>query len=552
MSFKNFVGHDLMASVVVFLVALPLCMGIAIASGAPPALGLASGIVGGIVVGAFAGQPLQVSGPAAGLAVLVWRIIEDFGLPALALAVLICGILQVLAGIGGLGRWFRAVAPAVIQGMLGGIGVLIFASQFHVMLDDKPRSGGLQNLLSIPEAVVKGIFPINGSVHHMAAVVGILTIGLIVGWNRLRPQVLHVLPGPLVGVVGATFVAGVLRLPIARVDVPKNLASSLNWITTDTLSLLTVPAFWVSAVGLAVIASAETLLCATAVDRLHDGPRTKYNQELWAQGLGNMLCGVVGALPVTGVIVRSSANVEAGGQTKWSAILHGFWILILVVAFPQILAWIPTASLAAILVYTGWKLLNIPAVTRLAKKGRSEVLIWGATVFMIVATDLLIGVATGFALTLLRLAITFAQLDVEVTHDGRRYDVVLHGAATFLSLPKLAEALEAIPDNCEVHFHLDDLAFIDHACIELIEDWHERHPSVVVLETDRLQERSRADQVHGRPSQRPPGRSSAPPLADADAGAGADADADAVPDADADADPGGVAGVRTIAERRGR
>lgn len=321
--FKTFVGHDLMASVVVFLVALPLCMGVAIASGAPPALGLASGIIGGIVVGALAGQPLQVSGPAAGLAVLVWRIIEDFGLAGLGLAALVCGVIQIAAGVAGLGRWFRAVAPAVIQGMLGGIGVLIFASQFHVMLDDKPVSGGLQNLLSIPEAIYKGIFPMDGSVHHKAAAIGLLTIALIVGWNRFRPKALHVLPGPLIGAVGATLTALLFPLPIARVEVPDNLLASLNWISVDSLSLLALPAFWVSAVGLAIIASGETLLCATAVDRLHDGQRTKYNQELWAQGIGNVLCGMVGALPLTGVIVRSSANVEAGGQTRWSAILHG-------------------------------------------------------------------------------------------------------------------------------------------------------------------------------------------------------------------------------------
>jgi len=497
-NFKSFAGHDLMASVVVFLVALPLCMGVAIASGAPPALGLASGVIGGIVVGAFAGQPLQVSGPAAGLAVLVWRIIEDFGLAGLGLAALICGLVQIAAGVAGLGRWFRAVAPAVIQGMLGGIGVLIFASQFHVMLDDTPRGGGLQNLVSIPEAIYRGIFAFDGSVHQKAATIGILTIVLIVGWNRFRPKAFHVLPGPLVGVLGATLAATVFALPIARVQVPDNLLASLNWITTDSLSLLALPAFWVSALGLAIIASAETLLCATAVDRLHDGPRTKYNQELWAQGIGNALCGIVGALPVTGVIVRSSANVEAGGQTRWPAMLHGIWILILVVLFPSILGLIPTASLAAILVYTGWKLLNVTGVKRLVAKGRSEVLIWAATVTMIGATDLLIGVATGFALALLRLAVTFARLDVEVTHDGRRYEVELYGAATFLSLPKLAETLESIPDHCEVHFHLDKLAFVDHACIDLIEDWHERHPSRVFLETDRLQERSRPEAVHAR------------------------------------------------------
>ena len=489
-----------MASVVVFLIALPLCMGVSIASGAPPALGLITGIVGGIVVGALAGQPLQVSGPAAGLAVLVWELIQDFGLAGMGLAVFICGILQLVAGIAGLGRWFRAVSPAVIQGMLGGIGVLIFASQFHVMVDDSPTGRGLEDLLSIPQAIYKGLFPLDGSVHHLAAAIGLLTIVSLVLWNRLRPARLKMLPGPLIGVGLATLATWVFSLQIAHVEVPDNLATSFNWISQASVPFLSEPRFWVDAVGLAIIASAETLLCATAVDRLHDGARTRYNKELRAQGVGNILCGAVGALPLAGVIVRSSANVDAGGKTKWSAILHGAWILILVVAFPEVLALIPTASLAAILVYTGWKLLNIPAVRQLASKGRSELFIWGATVFTIVVTDLLVGVMTGFGLTLARLAVTFARLDVNVVHEARRYDIELSGAATFISLPKLAEVLESIPDHSEVHFHLDGLSFVDHACIELIEDWHERHPGDVVLETDRLKERSRP----------PPPRSSSP------------------------------------------
>jgi len=486
------ISQDFLASIVVFLVALPLCMGIAIASGVPPALGLITGIVGGLVVGFLAGQPLQVSGPAAGLAVMVWQLIQDFGLPALAVAVLIAGIVQLAAGIAGLGRWFRAVSPAVIQGMLSGIGVLILASQFHVMLDDKPRGSGVQNLLSIPEAIFKGIFPLDGSLHHMAAGIGIVTIGSILAWNKFKPAALHALPAPLVGVVVATAAAIALGWPIARVDVPSNLVASFNWISTDALSFLTVPTFWVEAIGMGFIASAETLLCATAVDRMHSGQRTDYNKELRAQGIGNILCGIVGALPMTGVIVRSSANVEAGGKTKWSAILHGAWILLLVAVFPQVLAMIPTASLAAILVYTGWKLINVDGARRLAEIGRGELVVWAATVIAIVSTDLLTGVAIGIGLALGKLLLTFARLDIDIANQGNRYDVSLRGAATFMSLPTLAERLEAIPDNSEVHFHLDQIAFMDHACIELLEDWHKRHPGIVSLETHILRERNKS------------------------------------------------------------
>ncbi len=488
-------GRDLMASVVVFLVALPLCMGIAIASGAPPALGLITGIIGGLIVGFLAGQPLQVSGPAAGLTILVWELIQQFGLPALGLAVLVAGALQLAAGFAGLGRWFRAVSPAVVQGMLAGIGVLIFASQFHGLVDDAPRGGGLANLFSIPEAIYKGIVPLDGSSHHLAAAIGLATIASIVLWNRFRPQALAVMPGPLIGVVVGTIAASTLDLKVRLVEVPDNLLASFNWLTPDVAGLLLIPGFWASAIGLALIASAETLLCATAVDRMHSGKRTDYNKELRAQGIGNMLCGVVGALPMTGVIVRSSANVNAGAETKWSAIFHGVWILLLVAAFPWLLALIPRSSLAAILVYTGWKLINIDSLKRLAQSGRAEAVIWGATVTMIVATDLLMGVATGFALALARLLYTFARLDVRLEQNGETYEIFLRGAATFISLPLLAEALESVPAKSEVHVNLDQVAYVDHACIELIEDWQERHKGRVVLATKRLRECSEGDKL---------------------------------------------------------
>lgn len=491
---------EFMASVVVFLVALPLCMGVAIASGVPPALGLITGVVGGIIVGFFSGQPLQVSGPAAGLAVMVFQIIQSYGLKALGISVLVAGILQLVAGSFGLGRWFRAVAPAVIQGMLAGIGVLIFASQFHVMLDDKPQGSGILNLISIPLAIKNGFFPPDGKeIHQMAAIIGVLTIVSLVLWNRFKPQRLKMIAAPLVAVVVGTTTTFFLNFPIKRVDVPENLLKSINWVTVDSLTLLTNPAFWGTIVGLAIIASAETLLSAAAVDRMHDGARTNYNKELRAQGLGNILCGIFGALPMTGVIVRSSANVEAGAKTKWSTIFHGGWILISVVLFPFALKQIPTATLAAILVYTGWKLLGLDRLKEIAKKGRSELFIWGATVLSIVAINLLAGVIIGFGLAIGRLLITFTQLDVEIINHRQRYDVVLRGAATFVSIPKLAESLENIPNDSEVYFHLDDVAYIDHACIELIEDWHQRHPGHVFLETDRLQERNAKECVFNAP-----------------------------------------------------
>jgi MFS superfamily sulfate permease-like transporter len=490
---RTIFGRDLMASIVVCLVALPLCMGIAIASGVPPALGLVTGIIGGIVVGTIAGSPLQVSGPAAGLAVLVWQLVQTYGIAGMGIAVAIAGAIQLAAGALKLGRWFRAVSPAVIQGMLAGIGALILLSQIHVTVDDKPRGSGIANLSVLPEAFVKGFDPSTG-VHFYAAMIGLGTILTIVLWNKFRPRALRMLPGALVGVIVATAAASILTLPIARVVVPANLASTFTWLGSGSLDLFGNVAFWGSAIGLALVASAETLLCATAVDRMHDGTRTNYDKELRAQGIGNLLCGAVGALPMTGVIVRSSANVEAGAITRTSAILHGVWILVLVVLLPSVLAAIPTASLAAVLVFTGVKLINVQTAKKLYEKGWTELAIWAITLVAIVATDLLTGVAIGFGCALLRLLSVFLRIDVAVSNkDGRdgRYDVHVRGAATFMTLPKLAAAIENIPSTArEVHFHVDKLAYIDHACMELIEDWRKRHPSEIFIEHDHLTARS--------------------------------------------------------------
>ena len=475
--------RELMASVVVFLVALPLCMGIAIASGAPPALGLATGIVGGIVVGSIAGSPLQVSGPAAGLTVLVWQLIENYGLAALGVAVFAAGVIQMIAGVMKLGRWFRAVSPALIHGMLAGIGVLIFASQFHVMVDDKPAGSGLENLLTIPRAVMKGLFPMDGSSHHFAALVGVITIATIVLWNKFRPDRLKAVPGPLMAVVIGSVVAHFGAMPVAMVSVPESLVGSLNIPPAESLKLLLDTAFISATVGIAVIASAETLLCASAVDKLSKDSKTDYDRELLAQGVGNALCGVIGALPMTGVIVRSSANVEAGAKTRYSAIAHGFLLLGLVAFLPFVLAHIPTAALGAILVYTGYRLANPAQLARFWKVGKGEAFVFVATVVMIVAADLLTGVVVGLCIAAAKLLYTFSHLEVDVKDDDNKVDVSLHGSATFVKLPVLAEALEGLPDERTVHLHVGGVAYIDHACLELLNDWQERygeHGKVIV------------------------------------------------------------------------
>lgn len=467
--------HDFMASIVVFLVALPLCMGIAIASGVPPALGLITGIIGGLIVGAISGSPLQVSGPAAGLTVLVWEMVAQHGLGMLGAIVLLAGLMQILLGAAKAGQWFRAISPAVIQGMLAGIGVLIIGSQIHVMVDDGPKGSGLKNLLSIPDAFWKGLVPMDGTAHHLAALIGVLTIAVIFAWGYV-PKKLKIVPAPLVAVIVAAIIAGIFQMPVKYVQVA-NLAGALNFLTMQSLGNLFNPAVIGSAVALCFIASAETLLSATAVDRMHQGPRTKYNRELIAQGVGNSICGLLGVLPMTGVIVRSSANVEAGARTRRSAILHGVWIVGLVALAPQILNMIPTTALAAILVYTGFKLVSPKAIRDLRPYGKLEVGIYLATVIGIVATNLLVGVVLGLALALLKLLYTFAHLEIRLHSEqaARMTTVTLRGSATFVKLPQLAAALEAIPAGTNVKLEIEHLNYIDHACLDLIANWRKQH-----------------------------------------------------------------------------
>ncbi len=486
-------SNDFLASIVVFLVALPLCMGIAVASGAPVSAGLITGILGGIVVGILGGAPLQVSGPAAGLAVIVWELIHKHGFEAIGAIILVGGLIQVIAGLAKLGGWFRAVSPAVIHGMLAGIGVLILVGQFHIMLDDAPKGSGIKNILAIPDAVMKGIMPLDGSSHHLAALIGIMTIVSMVLWNNYRPKKLKALPGPLIGVVVGSLVAAALQMKVSFVQVPENFLATIKPLSWDLfLAAISRTETLLAGAALALIASAETLLCASATDQMHSGSRTRYDRELAAQGVGNVLCGLFGGLPMTGVIVRSATNVDAGARTRVSAILHGVWILLFVVTLPFVLALVPTSTLAAVLVFVGYKLVNVAAIRDLRRYGKAQVAIYFATLMMIVATDLLTGVATGFALAVLKTLYDHIHLSVRVTpsREGGRSTISLDGSATFLHIPRLAAAIESVPLDQEIELLIDRLVSIDHGCLELLKARQKAGGKITVC-WDTLQARGR-------------------------------------------------------------
>ncbi|MEU2486047.1 SulP family inorganic anion transporter [Streptomyces sp. NPDC006682] len=468
-----YLRQDFAASLVVFLVALPLCVGVAVASGVPAELGLVTGIVGGIVTGLMRGSSLQVSGPAAGLTVLVFEAVQSFGLPALGVIVLTTGLLQVGMGALRLGRWFRAISVSVVEGMLAGIGLVLIAGQLYAAAGVDAPVSGTGKVTGIPGLLVDAV---SSPAALTSLALGACTIALVVGWSRM-PKRVRAVPGALAAVVLATLATLAFDLPVETVRVQGLLDAVQVPALSEfgglaTLSLLgTVAAF-------TLIASAESLFSAAAVDRLHDGPRTQYDKELIAQGTGNTVCGILGALPMTAVIVRSSANVQAGARTRASRVLHGVWLLLFAALLPSALALIPLPALAGILIHAGWKLIPLRSLVPLWREHRGEALILVVTAVAIVTINMFEGVLIGLALSVAKAAWDASHIKLEVVDsspDGVR--ARLSGNATFLRLPKILDSLEALPDDRPVSLDLSGLHHLDHACRTALENWAERHSS---------------------------------------------------------------------------
>lgn len=453
---------DLFASLVVFLVALPLCVGVAIASGVPAELGLVTGIVGGLVAGLLPGSSLQVSGPAAGLTVLVYEAVRAYGLEALGVLVCAAGLVQLGLGALRLGRWFRAVSVAVVQGMLAGIGLVLVAGQVYALGDVAAPAGGLAKLA--------GLVSLPGLMDPVALSVGGATMAVLLLWPRWRRGA-RLVPAPLVAVASAAAVTALFDLDVRRVEV-RGLLDAVRVPEAADVGRLTEVGVIGTVVAFALIASAESLFSAAAVDRLHTGPRTDYDRELMAQGAGNTVCGLLGALPMTAVIVRSAANVRAGARTKASRVLHGVWLLLFTAALPGVLGVLPVAALAGLLVHAGCKLVPVREVRALWRGHRGEVVVLGVTAVAIVAGNLFEGVLVGLALAVAKTAWEISHVHVETEDRGEAGLVVrVLGHATFLRLPKLLDALEALPRDREVRLELGGLRHVDHACTAALESW---------------------------------------------------------------------------------
>ena len=469
--FQQIMRYDVPASVVVFLVALPLSLGIAVASDAPVLAGLIAAVVGGIVAGAIGGSPLQVSGPAAGLTVIVAGLIAQFGWAVTCLITMLAGLLQVVFGLSRVARTALAISPVVVHAMLAGIGITIALQQVHVLLGGSSHSAAVHNIVELPSQLC--------NLHGPGLFLGALVIATLIGW-RWVPKRAAMIPGALAATVGVTLLSVVLPFTVPRVDINGSLG--------DALQLPAIPqgnwgAIAISALTLALIASIESLLSAVSVDRMHTGPRTNLDRELIGQGGANIVSGAIGGLPISGVIVRSSTNVAAGARTRASAVLHGLWVLLFALPLVGLIERIPTAALAGLLVVIGVQLVKWAHIQTAHRTG--DLLTYVVTVCGVVFLNLLHGVLIGLALAILLTSWRVMRARVHAErNDENAWHVVVEGAVTFLSLPRLTRVLETIPAASTVRIGLA-ASFVDHAAHQAIEDWrsqHQRQGGVVLVD----------------------------------------------------------------------
>ncbi|MBB4932220.1 carbonic anhydrase [Lipingzhangella halophila] len=456
---------DAAASLVVFLVAVPLSMGIAVASGAPLVAGIIAAIAGGIVVASFGGSAVQVSGPAAGLTIIVADLVHTYGWGVTCLITVLAGCVQVALGTFRIARAALAISPAVIHGMLAGVGATIAIAQAHVVLGGSPHSSTLANLIGIPGQLADS--------HTAAVAVGAVTIGIMLLWPRL-PDLgvlrLNRVPAALVAVTAATAIAAAGQWQVERVSLPDSLAQAWSGPALPSADQVHGVAIGVAAV--AMVASVESLLCAIAMDRLHDGRRVRLDRELAGQGAGNIVSGAFGGLPVAGVVVRGTANVRAGARTPLACVLHGVWILVFVALFAPFVELIPMAALAGLLVFIGLKMVNLSHVDNLRRHHEASVYL--TTLGGVVVLGLLEGVLVGFGLALLVSLRRLTRLTVLTEAANGRWHVVVQGSLTFLGVPRVTQALRTVPVGAHVDLDLN-VDFMDHAAFESIHAWRVDH-----------------------------------------------------------------------------
>ena len=470
--FKNW-KNDFQSSLVVFLVALPLCLGIALASNAPLSSGLIAGIIGGIVVGFFSGSSISVSGPAAGLTVIVATAIGELGsFQAFTLAVVLSGVIQIFFGLIKAGRIGNYFPSSVIKGMLAAIGLILIMKQ-------------------LPYAIGYGA---DNFFHPGVVIISLLSLGLMLTWEKLgkKSRFFLLIPGALVAVVlsvGFGFLfAGTnfALLPEQFVKLPFNggVAEFVSGFVMPDWSRIFDSKIITVAITLALVGSLESLLSVEASDKIDpQGNVTNKNRELFAQGIGNTLSGLVGGLPVTAVIVRTSANVEAGARSKLSSMFHGVWLFLCVVSIPHVLNHIPLGALAAVLLLVGYKLTKPALIMDMYKKGMNQFLPFGITILAILATDLLTGIIFGIFVGFVFLLRSYTRKSIVMVSEENRYLVSFQKDISFLHKEDLSRKLISIPAKSSVIIDGSGLVSVDDDIAEMICEFiHRSRANEVIVE----------------------------------------------------------------------
>lgn len=506
--------YDLPASIVVFLVAVPLCLGIALASGAPLFSGIIAGFVGGIIVGLLSGSSLGVSGPAAGLAVIVLTAIQDLGaFETFLLAVVLAGVIQLVLGFlkaGVIGYYFPS---SVIKGMLSGIGIIIILKQIpYAMGYDETREwdfmffqdgqNTISNLLNVMDVVTPG-----------AIIITTISLIILILWERpfmKKIGLFKVIQGPLVvvviGIILNLVFQNVNGLSLASdqlvsIPVAEALSGFFNQFTLPDFNQLNNPEVYVVAITLAVVASLETLLSVEATDKLDPQKRiTPTNRELRAQGVGNMVSGFIGGLPITQVIVRSSANIQSGGRTKVSAIFHGILLLGCAVFIPYVLNLVPLASLAAILFVVGFKLAKPSIFKDIYAMGKEQFIPFIITILGIVFTDLLIGIGLGMVVAILYILWNDYKTPYHFNPDEFEIDkpvsIRLSDNVTFLNKARILHTLNELPDESHVIIDASKTRNIHPDILEIIENFEQNAKTRnIIIEMHGLEHNNSNDPV---------------------------------------------------------
>ncbi|SNR56260.1 Sulfate permease, MFS superfamily [Lutibacter agarilyticus] len=488
--FKS-IKSDLPASVVVFFVALPLCLGIALASGAPLFSGLISGIVGGTVVGALSGSKIGVSGPAAGLAAIVLTAIGTLGgFENFLVAVVLGGVIQLIFGFlkaGIIGYYFPS---SVIKGMLTGIGIIIILKQIpHFFGYDADPEGDFAFFQVDGENTFSEIFLALNNISLGSTIIGFIGLGILLLWSNVlsnKGKFFQLIQGPLVAVVagiiyflvaGSNSKFGISSSHLVSVPVPDNLDSFLGQFRFPNFSQITNPEVWVVAFTIALVASLETLLCVEATDKLDPHKNvTPTNRELLAQGTGNIISGLIGGLPITQVIVRSSANIQSGGRTKMSAIIHGLLLLMAVILIPRLINKIPLSVLAAILFIVGYKLAKPALFKQMYNLGWKQSVPFFVTVIGIVFTDLLVGIGLGLLVGIIVILLKSYQnshfLHIEDNSNGKhKIKMELAEEVTFFNKGAILKELDSLPRDTYLEFDVTKTRYLDYDIIEILEDF---------------------------------------------------------------------------------